>query len=379
MAIDYKVTTGAPDEQFWDQFGHLWNYSLGKCPFEAPSLLRYFAQKTKKEVVVFQFQKGNELRGAVLFGKKRGNLSFLSDLKTDFNYFVVHRECTDEEMTGFFSFIMDKVRQENWSLTLNNQPSWEKYMPFLEESMEASGLYWEKLSYSVCPRVEAASPQGLFEKINGFRELRYRVNKLINQEKAVFEVFTDGEDLEKWVEEFCDAHVLRWANTPTPSHLQPGEARQFLLNCLSAWNRDGLLARFSVKVEGRRIGFIVGLRQMQTMVHHSTTYHPDYKKSSPGKALIHTMAAWMRENGMNTLDFGDGNEPYKYTVANAEHELLRIFAAGKSNLKFRGKVWTVGWVKNHPKAYEFYQSRLKPWALRTAAMLHLPEFLYSLL
>jgi hypothetical protein len=378
MTTNYSVTTGNPDDQFWDQFRHLWNNSMGQCPFKAPSLLRYFADKTKKEIVVFQLHQGHELRGAVLLGKQKNNLSFLSDLKTDFNYFVVHQDCTPEEMTGFFSFILEKAKQENWSLTLNNQPAWAEYMPLLEKSMASSGLYWQKLSYSVCPRVEAASPQALFDHLNGFRELRYRVNKLINQEKAVFEVFTDGEDLEKWVAAFCDAHVLRWANTPTPSHLQSGEARQFLLNCLSAWNADGLLVRFSVNVEGRRVGFVVGLRQMQTLVHHSTTFHPDFKKSSPGKALIHSMADWMRKNGMDTLDFGDGNEAYKYTVANAEHELIRIFAAGKSNLKFRGKVWMVSWVKNHPKAYDFYQNRLKPWTRRAAAMLHIPGFLFPL-
>lgn len=379
MTFDFTVTTGIPDGQFWDQFRNLWNNSLGKCPFKAPSLLQYFIQRTKKEIVVFQYHQGGELRGAVLFGKQNDNLSFLSDLKTDFNYFVVHQDCTPEEMASFFSFILDKVGQEDWSLTLNNQPAWAEYMPSLEKAMESSGLYWQKLPYSVCPRVEAESPQALFQHIHGFRELRYRVNKLINQEKAVFEVFTDGAELEKWVDEFCDAHVLRWANTPTPSHLQSKEARQFLLSCLSAWNRDGLLVRFSVKVEGHRIGFIVGLRQMQTMVHHSTTYHPDFKKSSPGKALIHFMAEWMHHNGMNILDFGDGNEAYKYTVANAEHVLLRIFVSCKSNLKYRGKAWMVGWVKNHPKAYDLYQRRLKPWAIKTATLLHLPELLSALI
>lgn len=379
MTFDYTVTTGIPDGQFWEQFRHLWNNSMGKCPFKAPSLLQSFAKKTKKEIIVFQYHKDNELRGAVLLGRRGENLSFLSDLKTDFNYFVVHQDCTQEELTSFFGFILEKVKLEDWSLTLNNQPAWAEYMPSLEKAMESSGLYWQKLPYSVCPRVEAESPQALFQYIHGFRELRYRVNKLIKQEKAVFEVLTDGTELEKWAEEFCDTHVLRWANTPTPSHLQSREARQFLLNCLSAWNKDGLLVRFSVKVESRRVGFIVGLRQMQTMVHHSTTYHPDFKKSSPGKALIHFMAEWMHHNGMNILDFGDGNEAYKYTVANAEHELLRIFAANKSNLKFRGKTWVVSWVKNHPKAYNFYQNRLKTWALRTAAVLHFPDFLSLLL
>lgn len=360
MPADYKITVGYPQESFWEEFIILWQNSLKRSPFEAPGILQFFARETKDELLVFQYRKAQELRGVVIFKRNHCNLTFLSDMKTDVNFFVLHRESVKEEWGPFFKFILKKIKKEGWTMTLNNQPDWAPYMPALNSVIKNSGLFYQNIPYSVCPYVEGDSSDEFYESIHSHRELRYRENRLRNQEKAVFEVLTDDTELDKWVEEFCDAHELRWADTPTHSHLNTPEARQFLKNCFTAWNADGLLVRFAVIVKQERIGFVVALRESQSLVHHSTTFHPRFSKSSPGKALIHFMAEWMRNNGYQMLDFGDGNEPYKYTVADKEHHLNRIFVSSKYNLLYIGKTHLIKFVRNHPEIYSLYQNRLKP-------------------
>ncbi|MEZ4939903.1 MAG: GNAT family N-acetyltransferase [Saprospiraceae bacterium] len=352
---------GKPDDSFWEKYAGLWQNSTERSPFQAPRLLRYFSAQNPGETIVFQyFNKQSELLGAALFQQENQGVHFLSDMKTDANFFILHRSCTPDDMLDFFRQFLQRVKAEGWALMLNNQPDWADYMRQFEAAAATSGMYWMEIPYSVCPVVTAETPKALFEQISSSRELRYRVNKLKNQKKAEFEVLSDDTDLEHWAEEFCQAHVLRWEGTPTPSAYRDPLRRQFVKGCMRAWAEDGILVRFSVKTEGRRVGFVIGLRAAESLVHHSTTFHPEYKKFSPGKALILTMAEWMAGNNLRVLDFGDGDEPYKYTVANEEHVLSRIFLSGKQNLPFILKTKLIKWTKEHPRFYNYYARKIKP-------------------
>jgi hypothetical protein len=375
MALEFTVARGAPTNEFWENFAELWQNSLDRSPFKSPHILRYFAGATKDKTTVFQCFENAQLRGVVFLKENAGVYTFLSDLKTDVNFFVLDRKLSREEQKQFFEGFLQTVKRESWMVILNNQPAWAGYMPIFEEAGKNSDLFWLNISYSVCPFIEAETPEALFEQVNSSRELRYRMNKLKKQENAEFEVLTDGTELELWVKEFCEAHVLRWADTSTPSAFRDPARRQFLFDCLKAWNADNLLVRFAVKVEQRRIGFVVGLLEEHSLIHHSTTFHPDYWKFSPGKALILFMTQWMKDHNMRILDFGDGNEPYKYDVANQEHVLNRIFISGKSKITFMMKAGMIKFIRNNQKAYNLYQNRLKPWA----AGLHLPHELTLLL
>jgi CelD/BcsL family acetyltransferase involved in cellulose biosynthesis len=132
----------------------------------------------------------------------------------------------------------------------------------------------------------------------------------------------------------------------------------FLLKCLSAWNAGNILIRFSIKVSHQRIGFITGLLENNSVIHHSTTFHPDYYKFSPAKALL-TMAEWMIEKKLSILNFGDGNEKYKYSFANKEWVLKKLMISRKTNYSFVAKTKLIKLIKNNSRVYSFYKKKLK--------------------
>lgn len=375
MTTECVISRGLPSEDFWKQFSILWHNSADRSPFKSPHILHCFAEQVRDHLVVFRFLADGELRGTILLKEHKGVYSFLSDMKTDVNFFVLDRRCTLEYHRVFFEYFLNTVKRERWSVVLNNQPAWAAYMPVFEAVGKKSGLFWLNFAYSVCPIAVEQTPELLFNRVNGLREMRYCVSKLKNQEHAEFEVLTDDADLDHWVDEFCAAHVLRWADTPTPSDFRDAKRRQFLKDCLHAWSTDGILVRFAVRVGKRRVGFVIGLLEEHSLVYHSTTFHPDYRKYSPGKALIHFVTQWMKEKSINMLDFGDGNESYKYIVANQEHVLNRIFIGPKANLPFAAKARFIRYVKEHPRMYHLYQNKLKPWVAKAAAFVHLPEIL----
>ncbi|MCB9284861.1 MAG: GNAT family N-acetyltransferase [Lewinellaceae bacterium] len=349
-----------PDAFFWEQYSTLWANSPNPSPFQAPQLLRFFDGHPEVDTIAVQYFVDGELMAAALFKKRKKQVQFLSDLKTDHNFFVIDRRCTPEQTRDFFRQFLEKLKKEKWALLLNNQPMWAPYMGLFLEELQESSLFGEHLPYSVCPIVEADSPEDLFERINGSREFRYRVNRLKKQQDAVFEALTQDEDLERWIDQFCDAHIRRWDGTPTPSAFLDPSRKDRFSGCLHAWQAQGILVRFSVRIGDQRVGFVVGLRQGNTLVHHNTTFDPDFKKFSPGIALIHFMGEWMKEQQMHILDFGDGNETYKYSIANKEHELSRIFISDPSNLRFILKTKMIKSVRNNSKLFDFYRDKIKP-------------------
>lgn len=355
-----SVVLGEAQEP-WNGFARLWDRSDGRSPFQSPAILRHHAVSTTGVKHLFASHRNGEMHaGVVLKQDEAHDLSFLSDLKTDVNHFLFHTEAGEDERAVFFQELLGTVKRENLTLTLNNQPGDDRTTELIVRMADEVGLYCAMLTHSACPVVEAPTPEALYEHVNGLRELRYRVNKLRKQKAAVFETFTDDRDLDVWTDAFCDAHVRRWHGTATPSNLRHPHRRIFLKGCLRAWVQDGLLVRFSVRLEEGRIGFVIGLRAPETIVHHSTTYDPRHAKSSPGKALLLHMAEWMRDNGYRTLDFGDGREEYKYSVANAERPLARLFIARKDNLRFIASTSVIRAVRGNRFLSGVYERHLKP-------------------
>lgn len=371
--MTFTVTYQLPDAAFWAQYARLWQNSGHRSPFQSPGILQYYTTLCSEGVAVFQCERAGELLGAVLFKREKDHYGFLSDLKTDSNFFVLHRDLTDDETRLFFEKMLDTAHRENWALMLNHKPAWAKYTDVFESVVQQSNLYALSLDYSVCPIAEADTPEALFKEVSASRNTRYKLNKFVKQENGSFEVLTDDSDMDQWAEDFCNAHVLRWAPTPTPSAYRDPARREFLKNCLRAWQTDGVLVRFALCTQKGRIGLMAGLLEGDTLIYHTPTFHPDYARVSPGRVLIYYTTQWMAENGLRNLDFGDGNEPYKYYVASKEQVLRRVFLSRKTNLRFILKTKFIKAIRENPGVYQVYQNKLKPMyrnlRYRVAAML----------
>lgn len=358
--MNYSISYKTPGADFWEKYTQLWQHSLHRSPFQAPHILQYYAGRNPDNLAVFQFEHEGELLGATLFYRKKGQYTFLSDMKTDANFFILHRTCTPEMVRQYFEALLEIARQDNWALMLNHKPAWANYMDIFEQVINSSNLYSLSLDYSVCPIAEADTPESLFQEVSASRNTRYKLNKFVKQENGFFEVLTDDTDLDQWAEDFCGAHILRWAPTSTPSAYCAPARRLFIKECLKAWHADGVLVRFALKAGEKRIGLMVGLLDGETLIYHTPTFHPDYSHCSPGRVLIYYITKWMAENGQRKLDFGDGNEPYKYYVASKDQVLKRIFVSRKLNLAFILQTRFIKTVREIPGIYRMYQNEFKP-------------------
>lgn len=361
-----SVSYSSPSSDFWDQYEALWENSTHKPVFKSPHYIQYLAQRYRKEFAVFQWHPADEsnLMGVIFLRKDGEHYRLLTDVKADHNFFVIHRDCTPDQIVRFFDLFLRTLKQEQWSLILRVQPLWASYMNSFVKALQGSGLFWNIAKRSVCPILEAETGKILYDQLNSSRELRYRVSRIKSQLNGEFEILTDDSDMDAWVKKFCDLHRKRWEGTDSPSRYDNEEEEKFLKNCLMSWAEDGALVRFAVKVDDERIGFVICLIQQNSLIHHSTAYDDEFYKYSPGKALILTIAEWMKDHNLNVLDFGEGAESYKYAYTNKEMELNEFTISALSNVKFIIKVKVKQVLREkiseNPGLKKFLKERIKP-------------------
>lgn len=349
-----------PDAAFWSEYEQLWSNSIS-CPvFQSPKFIRYLAGRFGDDLAIFQFRSGERLKGAAFFRKENGIYQFLSDLKSDHNFFVIDRDCTQDEVTGFFDLFFRHVRQECWRLRLQKKPVNVSYMDTLVEAASGSGLLLVQGKQAVCPVLRESSPEALSNNLCKSKKAMRNIKALTRQSEPLLEVFQDDEELDAWVDAFCALHVARWKNTPTPSRYETPGNQDMLVDCMRAWILDGVLIRFSLCLGTQRVAYCWGFIQEQTFIAHAQAYDAEYSRNSPIKVLIHFIGRWVRDQQINTMDFGYGSDEYKYAFANEELDLKSISVSGKRHLPFIIRDGINMRLRQNRTFYRFLRTSVKP-------------------
>ena len=355
-----KIVYSYPDRGFWNTYVTLWKNSMHPSVFQSPNLMKSLANRFRSSLAIYQACEGGELIGLAFFRKQGATYRFLTDVKADHNFFILRKNCTSEQVESFFEAFFREVKKERWTLVLNKKPVWAKYYKIFSKQADSSDMFCVNARYAVCPVIEKDTPEELYETLTHSKEISYQCRRIVKQQNAVFESFTDAAELDEWIDGFCEMHIARWENTPTPSKYTNLEVRQILKGCLKAWVEDGVLARFSIRIGDRRIAYNFGLIQGKSFIGHAQTYDAEYRTYSPGKLLIHQIAGWMKKQEMTVFDFGDGDDIYKYNFATREQELNRIFISSNWNLPFIIKAKLQKSVKDNPALLRLIREKIKP-------------------
>ncbi len=354
------IVTSYPGQEFWNTYTELWEQSAQRSVFQAPHFIRFLAKKFEHSLAIFQYVTNERLYGVAFFQHEDGTYKLLSEIKSDYNFLTLHRDCTEADQEEFFRQLFEQSKKGSWKIVLNYQPSWADYMPVMERQARSAGLFVAVSRHSVCPVLETESPQGILDWFNSLKNYRYYVNRLKKQQNAVFEVFTDDSDLDRWAGEFCACHVKRWLNTPTPSQYDLPTKQELTREVFHAWAKDGLLTRFSIRIGEERIAFNIALRQGKALVGHAQAYDPDFAKFSPGKAVMYFIGEWMSANGFSKIDFGKGGEAYKFGMTNGELELHKIFISNYTNVPFVLRSKMEKTVRSNSGIIAVYRGKIKP-------------------
>lgn len=363
--LEVLIDTFSGDSGFWEAYSTLWQESEYKTAFQAPYFLQaLIGMVSVGKIMVVKGMKNGKLAAATLFYNKDGVYHFLSDLKTDHNYFVLHKDLSKEETHQYFQEFLSEVEKRKLAFRINSVPSWAYYNDTLKQSLSERDIYYKVIESNPCVILETPTPDELF-KATDKKKFRQKLNRLKDKGTVEFEVFTGTEDLDNWLNGLFELHIKRWATTSTPSIYRDDSVKEFYRSCIKSWIEQGLLIRFSIKLNDKRISYVTALFEHGYLLHHTCTFDTDYEKQSPGLLIINMIAKWMADRGMTKMEFGDGGETYKYQFTNYELPQETIFISGKRNLKFILKTNLVHLFKENKKLRQFYSTSIRPLMLKS--------------
>jgi CelD/BcsL family acetyltransferase involved in cellulose biosynthesis len=364
--LDWKIEkTACIHAGMITRIAQLWQSDPFSSPFCAPSFLEMMVKKVVEKKEIPFFAKGYDRSGnlAALWPLRldsSGCLHFLQFYLTDYNTALflpwVEKDMLARGMAQAVKQIHPRI------ILLNNMPDWGRTREAAVEGLGQAGYRCVPVAYDKVPCVQGdMNSEGMKRfgrQFNRHRGLKNYSNRLKKMKGFHFEVDETGDGINEWVDQFCVAHDKRWETTSTPSKYQDEKTRTDLKDALKAWAKDRVLIRFSVHVMNRRITFVAGLKNKKNkdLIYFHTARLPVYNKLSTGNITIRLMGLWMMENGYQCLDFGRGNEAYKYFFANETQDLWRVYGA-RSLMSLH--YWK-GCIEAYVKAKD---SRRQMWAM----------------
>ncbi len=312
----------------------LWTRDPACNPFASPAFMEMMmvaALARGHRVFLAKGIRGNGTLAALwpvrLDSKKAMHVlpSFLCDYATA----VYEPGVAQAELARGFTLLVERVKPRN--ILLQPVPGWGLTLGAAIQGIETAGFRYRAFPFAQVPLLRGeGGPDGAqaFKKsLCRSRSLKNYTNRIRRENGFVFEADTGTRGIDQWADQFCDAHIRRWQATSTPSKYRDAATREKLKAALHAWAGDNRLVRFSIHAMYRRITFVAGLISNRTIIHFHTARLPVYNKLGTGNITVHLMGLWMLENGYDAIDFGLGDEPYKYYFANTTRPVWRIYAA----------------------------------------------------
>ena len=358
------ISYSTPKSEFWNGYSELWNKSEERSAYLLPELMKFYFRKYSGRTATFQFWRNEDLIGVGFFRKYKGVYYFLSDVRSDYNYFVFSKSLSYQEISIFFRQFFNAIRFEQWNLRLNKVPTWARHYSLMKYQATEQCHFVNSVKYGVSPILEASTPQDLNDKLEISKNVLYKSRRLQRNHQIKFEVLKGNEGLPQWIDDFTCMHIKRWEGTTNPSKYTREEERQLLEKCMEIWSSEGVLVRTSLLVDNQRIVANFGLLQNDTFVGQGQSYDLAFYKHSPGKVLFSFLKEWMKDNDIRNLDFGDVDDSYKYEFPVRERILEQVFIANRLSLRFILRAFFQKLIKENRTFNRIIHEQLKPAMFR---------------
>ena len=345
----------------------LWLEEPFSSPFVAPQFLEVITQRVLCEAGKVLFVKGLSEKGRMvafwpLMVEPSGKLQFLQSGHTDHCCGLCLPEVEPQELGQGLADTLDQVKPS--SVFLRNVPSLGPALQAANEGLSRAGWAARAFpSYSSPQLSVAAGPDAaerLRAEINRHTRLKNYESRLRQEPGYAFEVFEDAEQMDDWITDYCDIHEWRWDRTETPSKFRFAGERKFFAEVLKAWNRDGVLIRFSIRLARGRIACVGALTCRNRLICHHAVTAAGYQQAGADRVLIRSIGLWMCDKGFNVLDFGTGPDAYKFGYANSNEKLWHVYGARKAI----SVAFARGWLEQRVRKSDKLQRLRDEWLNR---------------
>jgi SAM-dependent methyltransferase len=190
---------------------------------------------------------------------------------------------------------------------------------------------------------------------------------------------TQAEDIYFWLNSFFDQHIQRWATRSDPSLFLHRDHRDFYRALLMEMGGTGRLLFTVVSSQGKPIAFHFGFIDDKKLIWYKPSFDPAFADRSPGEVLLRELAMFVRDQGLEELDFTRGGESFKTRFSNTVRRNASVVLTGSVKkamlLQMRGQIRKSSFLRRFMEcSRDAYASFLAVWTARQQVEQERQEF-----
>jgi CelD/BcsL family acetyltransferase involved in cellulose biosynthesis len=155
-------------------------------------------------------------------------------------------------------------------------------------------------------------------------ELRRKLRRAVDDQGATWRVVRDSADLELSLEGFFHLHR---ASSPSKAAFMTASMEQYFRELARMALSHGWLRMGVLWVGETPVSSAIGFGYKGRLYLYNSGYDPAYHAHSVGIAAVGLLIRDSADEGLQTFDFLQGNEAYKYTLGATDTQVLRIVSS----------------------------------------------------
>lgn len=300
----------------WDQ---LWRSRQDASIFLSPGWIRawwkaFGAQASLYTLAVWQ---GDRLLGALPAIRERGILRFLGQPMSDYMDVL----CREESANDVLPLLIEAVRSQapEGGCILQNISENSVLVRRLGSCVPDWSRDMQLLPGSAYPTIELGNRAGeVLAELAHKACLRRPNNKFVKAGQATFRHLESKPEAARHVQRFFAEHTQRHALLGQKSSLLTPQVREFFCNLVDELDLRSELRFAVLELNGEAVAHSLGFEVAHRFLMYQQAFQVDYWNYSPGDVLLRNLFQWADQAGIQSYDFGRGQESYKARFANGE-------------------------------------------------------------
>lgn len=300
----------------WDQ---LWRSRQDASIFLSPGWIRawwkaFGAQASLCTLAVWQ---GDRLLGALPAIREGGILRFLGQPMSDYMDVL----CREESASDVLPVLIETVRSQapEGGCILQNISENSVLVRGLGSCVPDWSRDMQLLPCSAYPTIELGNRAGkVLDELAHKACLRRPTNKFVKAGRATFRHVESKQEAACHVQRFFAEHTQRHALLGQKSSLLTSQVREFFCNLVDELDLSRELRFAVLELNGEAVAHSLGFEVAHRFLMYQQAFQVDYWNYSPGDVLLRHLFQWANKAGIQSYDFGRGQESYKARFANGE-------------------------------------------------------------
>jgi CelD/BcsL family acetyltransferase involved in cellulose biosynthesis len=153
-----------------------------------------------------------------------------------------------------------------------------------------------------------------------------RLQRLADERGPVTFTYHSGDDLDEGFSRLLHVHARRWADRSSEVRglLADPVREAFLLDAVRALDRQGWVRLLTLTAAGRLVAAELDFAFRRQLFMFKGAFDPDHGAYGPGQLLFHRMIEDELRAGLDLVDWGRGDQPYKRRWANGQRRQLTV-------------------------------------------------------